>query len=108
MNFRQLWWPDGYDDAAAEADPDSTWDILPPDADEDIWQAYGSLYLAAEGRDGETEHDALRAAMRKLRNADSALLRRLDFDPEANGTSIHARTREDLEEALRILGLGGT
>jgi hypothetical protein len=36
---------------------------------------------------------------------DPALLRRLDFDPEANGTGIAARTREDLEAALRILGL---
>ena len=43
--------PDGYDDVAAEAHADSTWDILPPAACEAVWQAYGSLYLAAEGRD---------------------------------------------------------
>ena len=43
--------------------------------------------------------------LRRLREADRALLRRLDFDPEAGGTGILARSREDLEAALGILGL---
>jgi hypothetical protein len=47
----------------------------------------------------------LKVARRRLRESDPALLRRLDFDPEANGTGILARSREDLEAALRILGL---
>jgi hypothetical protein len=53
----------------------------------------------------KTEHDALRAARKTLKEADPQLLRRLDFDPEADGTGIMARTREDLVAALAILGI---
>ncbi|MGZ4331766.1 MAG: hypothetical protein ACXVFN_13555 [Solirubrobacteraceae bacterium] len=100
MNFRELWWSED-DDARF----DQSWDIHPPERDGGAWSTYGSFYFAAEARDGEVETDALRAARRRLRVADPALLRRLKFDPEANGTGISARTREDLEAALRILGL---
>jgi hypothetical protein len=81
------------------------WEIDALEGD-DGWATYGSLYLAADGQDGETEYDALAAAKRRLRAADPALLRTLDFDPEAAGTGISAPTREQLERALRILGLG--
>jgi hypothetical protein len=92
------------------ADPEelegpAAWAITEPEDDGDPWSVYASLYLAAEGRDGETEYDVLKVARRRLRESDPALLRRLDFDPEANGTGILARSREDLEAALRILGL---
>jgi hypothetical protein len=101
MAFRALW----DEPADEEAAPEPAWEISAPADDGDPWSVYGSLCLAAEGRDGETEYDALRVARRRLREADPALPRRLDFDPEANGTGIMARSREDLEAALRILGL---
>jgi hypothetical protein len=97
LNLRDLRWP---------ADLDSgPWAISAPLDDDDSWTAYGSLYRGAEGQHGETEYDALRVARRRLREADPALLRRLDFDQEADGTGIYGRSRADLETALRILGL---
>ena len=41
----------------------------------------------------------------RLKAADPALEKRLDFDPESSGTGIMASSREDLEAALRILGV---
>jgi hypothetical protein len=40
-----------------------------------------------------------------IRTADADLARRLDFDQEADGTGIAAPTREDLESALRMIGV---
>jgi hypothetical protein len=90
-----------YDD-----DADGDWSVYPPEGDDDDgWSTYGSLCLAAEGQDGDTEYEALAAAKRRLRAADPDLLRSLDFDQEADGTGISAPTREQVERALRILGL---
>jgi hypothetical protein len=80
------------------------WAILAPEAADDPWQVYGSL---ADAYGEQLEHDALRTARARLREADPALLRRLDFDQEADGTGIYARSREDVERALEILGLSG-
>lgn len=95
-SFRELW---------IEAEGAADWSIDPPDEDVEEWTTYGSLCSAAEGRDGDTEYEALAAAKRRLRAADPALLRALDFDQEADGTGISAPTREQLERALGILGL---
>ena len=100
LGFRALWWPTDEDRSTRP------WTIREPDLDGDPWTTYGSLQHAAQGQDGETETDALRAARSRLRAADPALLRRLDFDPEADGTGIYARSRADLEAALGLLGLG--
>jgi hypothetical protein len=104
IQFRDLRW-DGGDEHITRAEGDGWWGILPPAKEGGVWHTYGSLYFAAEGRDGDTEYDALQAAERRLRDADPALLKRLDFDQEADGTGIAATTREDLETALRILKL---
>lgn len=69
------------------------------------WHTYGSVWEAFDGRYGETEYDALGVARRKLRRADPALLRRLDFDPESAGTGISAPTRRELVRTLEILGI---
>lgn len=69
------------------------------------WSVYGSLLRAEEGEHEDTEYDACDRARRRLRAADEALLKRLDFDPENAGTAICAASREDLENALRILDL---
>jgi hypothetical protein len=69
------------------------------------WVMYGSFFREEHGEHDDTEDDALRRARRRLRAADPALLRRLDFDPESAGTGISAASREDLERALMILGL---
>ena len=71
------------------------------------WCAYGSLLRDEPGEhDDDTEYDAARRAMRRIRDADRALLKRLEFDPESAGTGIGAVVRDDLETALGILGLG--
>ena len=75
------------------------------DHDDDEWVTYGSLWEAMDAGDDETEYDAMKAAKRMIRSADPKLLARLDFDHESDGTGIAARTREDLERALGILGL---
>jgi hypothetical protein len=71
------------------------------------WGVYGSLYAAVDS-DEETEYEAAERAQERLLSADAELAKRLDFDPEANGTGIYAESREDLETALRLLGLVGT
>ena len=71
------------------------------------WGVYGSLYAAVDS-DEETEYEAAERAQERLLSADAELANRLDFDPEANGTGIYAESREDLETALRLLGLVGT
>ena len=78
------------------------WSITPLEGG---WISYGSLWEASEGRDGDTEPEALKAARARLRAVDPALLRRLDFDEESSGTSITAPTRGDLESTFRILGI---
>ncbi len=62
---------------------------LPP-IEERGWHTYGSLWEAFDGRYRGSEYDALQAARRLLRRAAPALLRRMDFDPEADGTGIFA------------------
>jgi hypothetical protein len=84
-------------------EPDPPWTIT---AYDDQWITYGCLFREERGTHDDTEYDALRRAKARLRAADAALLRRLDFDPENAGTGISATRREDLEAALRILGLG--
>jgi hypothetical protein len=78
----------------------------------DGWTVYGSLLEMpeiAEAADPDAvaavENDALRIAKVKLKAADPALLRRLDFDQESDGTGISAPAREDLRSALALLGL---
>jgi hypothetical protein len=76
------------------------------------WSTYGSLLempeiAAAVDPDGvaAVENDALRIAKAKLKAADPALLGRLDFDQESDGTGISTPAREDLRSALALLGL---
>jgi hypothetical protein len=69
------------------------------------WGTYGSFCEAAEGRDGDTEHAALQAAKRRLRATHPALLERLDFDQEAEGTGVAAPRRSDLVKLLRLIGV---
>lgn len=83
------------------------WAIAPPEPGDDPpeWSAYGSLADAAGDPSVETENQALRLARRRLRDTDRALAARVEWDQEADGTSIIASSREDLERALEILGL---
>lgn len=84
--------------------PRRPWSIVEPDGD-GTWVAYGSLAREDGRGDDDTEYDACKRARRRLREADPALLRRLDFDPENAGTGIMATSREDLVRALEILGV---
>jgi hypothetical protein len=87
--------------------PRPPWTILGRADAHGAWHVYGSLADAASMTSDQTETEALRDVRRRLREADPKLLRRLDFDPESSGTGISARSREDLEAALQILGLQG-
>jgi hypothetical protein len=89
--------------AAVFGTPKPPWTITGPD--EGLWTVYGSLLREERGEHDDTEYDAHLRAIRRLRQADPALLQRLNFDPESTGTAINAPTRDDLETALRILGL---
>jgi hypothetical protein len=44
----------------------------------------------------------LTSPARRLRRADPALAARVEFDQDADGTSIIAGSREDLERALEL------
>ena len=79
------------------------WAILPPEGSVREWSTYGSLWGPMDAGDDETEYDAMKVAMAKLRAVDPRLLASLDFDHESDGTGITAPTREALESALRIL-----
>src|SRR3954447_9252294 len=81
------------------------WTISKPEYAGAPWSTYGSFAEQTGAARETTEYDALRAARRTLREQDPGLLRRLDFDPEAAGTAILARHRDDLVAALRILGI---
>jgi hypothetical protein len=83
----------------------ASWTIHAPDDGVDDWQMYGSLADAFADQDFATEYDALKYARKRIRDADVALLRRLDFDPENAGTGIAAVSKEDLVAALRLLEL---
>lgn len=85
----------------AYEEPEPPWTITEYDGQ---FLVYGRLY-ENEDLDDPNEYDACRRAKTRLRKADPALLRRLDIDPESAGTGITAHSREDLEQALRILGL---
>jgi hypothetical protein len=78
--------------------------LMPPDDGIRTWGCYGSLWEVFDGR-YRTEYAAERAARRMLRRAAPRLLRRLEFDPESDGTGIDTRRRRDLVRALRILGI---
>lgn len=84
---------------------DGEWAIVPPEGSVGEWSTYGSLWDAMDAGDDETEYDAMKAAMARVRAVDPQLLDRLDFDHESDGTGITAPTREALERALRILGV---
>ena len=84
---------------------DGEWVFLPPESSVREWSTYGSLWDAMDAGDDETEYDAMKAAMAKLRAVDPQLLASLDFDHESDGTGITAPTREALERALRTLGV---
>lgn len=66
---------------------------------------YGSLWEAFDGQYGATEYEALQVARGLIRREAPELLRRLDFDQEADGTGIAARRRRDLVRVLQILGI---
>lgn len=85
-------------------EPRRPWSIVPPDGS-GTWVAYGSLARDDGDDPDDTEYDACDRAERLLREADSELSGRLDFDPENAGTGIMAVSREDLERALEILGV---
>lgn len=69
------------------------------------WTAYGRLLDAFPH--APDEYAAADAAEAALHTHDPALHRRLDFDPEQDGTGISAGSREDLDAALAILGVRG-
>ena len=95
-----------YPDGDAPIDV-GAWEILQPDpqVSDAPWQTYGSLADALTGNDLAVEHDALEVAEAKLKAADPERFARLEFDPEADGTAIYARSREDLEWVMGTLGL---
>lgn len=78
------------------------WEVTASDATAGVWLAYGRLN---EGAPGDTEYDACERARKRIGTTDAELAARLEFDPEADGTGIEASSREDLERALKILGL---
>jgi hypothetical protein len=83
---------------AVEPEVAAAWQILEPEHEDDPWSVYGSLWLAAEGRDGETEYEALKVARRRLREADPALLRRL---------GLRSRGRRHRHRRAHARGSGG-
>jgi hypothetical protein len=83
----------------------ASWTITAPRGGVRQWTTSGSLCEAADGRDGDTEYEALAAARRRLRTADPELLERLEFDQESSATTIMGTTRGDLELVLAILDL---
>ncbi len=90
-------------EAAAPAEP--AWTIREFEGD-DGFGVYGSLQQALGQGSEETEYKVVKRVRALIASADPALLKRLDFDPEAGGTGIYAERRQDLEGVLRILGLG--
>jgi hypothetical protein len=82
-----------------------SWTLYPPTKGTPGWSTYGSFWEAADGRDGDTEYEALQVARRRLRRVAPALLKRLDFDQESSGTGVIAHRRRDLVRALEILGI---
>lgn len=85
------------------------WALTDPDPEEPdaVWQTYGSLADAFEDVPYDEEHEAMRMARARLRRVDRKRAARIEFDSEADGTGIYAPTRDDLEWALSVLGLGG-
>jgi hypothetical protein len=82
------------------------WWIYEPDADgSGLWVASGSLADHFADQDFAEESRALRHARAVIKEKDVALLKRLDFDQEADGTMIMASSREDLVAALALLGI---
>lgn len=64
---------------------------------------YGSFYERLDGSVGETEYEALKEVKRRIRKADPALLERLEFDHEADGTGVWSEDHEDLTRMLEII-----
>ena len=71
----------------------------------DAWTMYGSLSAVFDDDAFADEYAAAAEAERRLHAADAALPDRIDFDPESAGTGIAARSRDDLDRVLRILGI---
>jgi hypothetical protein len=80
------------------------WTVRAPTSDVPEWATYGSIADLPAFHDYEEEYEAMQAARKLIRAADPALARRLDFDPESNGTGISAPTHRDLLKALEIIG----
>lgn len=78
-------------------------------SDEDPVELVGDRWIVdvsfAEllGDDETREASALRQARTRLREADPELLRRLDFDQEADGTMISAADRADIDRIFEVL-----
>jgi len=87
---------------SAPAEP--AWTIRAFESD-DGFGVYGSLQQALGQGPDETEYEAAERAQSVLASAQPELAKRLDFDPEANGTGIYAASRKDLEAVIEILGL---
>lgn len=83
---------------------DQVWWIDRPD-DSDFWLSTGSLASHFADRDFREEMQGLRHARALLKQSDPALLKRLDFDPDSDSTMFMAKTREDMVDALTILGI---
>ena len=82
------------------------WWIYEPDADgSGLWIASGSFADHFAGQDASEEALGLRYARSLIKRADGGLLKRLDFDQEADGTMVMAKSREDMLEALALLGI---
>jgi hypothetical protein len=96
-----------YGDAGART-VEGEWAIIEPDPEDPKsgWQVYGSLADAFEDVPFDEEHEACKRAKTQLQIADPERASRIEFDSEADGTGIYARSREDLDWALARLGLG--
>jgi hypothetical protein len=83
----------------------ASWTIRAPGDGLEVWHTYGCLVDVFDDKDFATEYDALKHARKQIRDANPALLRRLDFDHESSGTGIATGSEEDLVAALEILGV---
>ncbi|MDO9353009.1 MAG: hypothetical protein Q7T55_04910 [Solirubrobacteraceae bacterium] len=69
------------------------------------WSTY-VVFIEYEGGDDEaTEYPAYRRAEKLLKRKDPKLFRKVEFDQEASGTGVYARSRADLRRALLLIGI---
>ena len=84
---------------------DQPWWISESDTGSGLWLSAGSFASYFSGLDFDEEARALRHARGVIKRADAALLRRLDFDEDADSTMVMAKSRADMVAALECLGI---